>query len=249
MASIPDRFIREKDIDYGGELLATLGCGLVANNKRLKPFSLGVMSLLELMDNKCLKGTSDATCFDFGAIFYINDMRQEAIEDVADYSRGLTDPLERKVASYIKKNKLSIIQLKQIEKTIESAFTGFDMLPKDGGGGGLWLFGADTLAGLAFSCCSKLGVDYNTVWWDTPLALIGHIVAVSAVSNGAKGVGRRKDINHLKSLFKKCKQWDEEKKMYPWQWMEPIAYSLESYQDSKEIKLAYKNRLKEVKNG
>ena len=81
------------------------------------------------------------------------------------------------------------------------------------------------------------------------MSLIGHIVAVSAVSNGAKGVGRRKDVNHLKSLFKKCKQWDEEKKMYPWQWMEPIAYSLESYQDSKEIKLAYKNRLKEVKNG
>jgi len=248
MATVPDRFIREKKVDYSGEVLSALGCGLMTNEKRLKPLSLGVMSLLEVLDNKCLKGDSNSTWFDFGCIFYINDKRQAAIEDVADYSRGLTTPLEDKVADYIKKEKISILSMPTIEKAIEQAFTGFDMLPKTGDSG-VFLFGADSVANIAYTCCSKLNASKEEVIWETPLTLIGHTVAVDATANGVKGIGRRKDVDHLKSIFKKCKEWDEQNKLYPWQWLEPQYYSLEPYQTSREIKRDYDKRLKDIRNG
>ncbi|MCP4103868.1 MAG: hypothetical protein GY750_20985 [Lentisphaerae bacterium] len=244
MATVPDRFIREKEIDYSGEILSALGCGLVTNEKRLRPFSIGVMSLLEILDNKCLKG-EEASWFDYGSIFYINDMREKAVEDVADYSRGLTTPLEDKVASYIKKEKISILSMSAIEKTIEQAFTGFDMLPKTGSSSA-FLFGADAIANITYVCCGKLNTTSEDILWNTPLTLIGHIVACDAVSNGVKGIGRRKDVDHLKAIFKKCKEWDEQNKLYPWQWLEPQFYPLEGYQTSREIKRDYDKRLKEV---
>ncbi len=247
MATVPDRFIREKEVDYSSELLSALGCGLVTNEKRLKPLSLGVMSLLEILDNKCLKGDKNATWFDFGSIFYINDKRQEAVEAVADYSRGLTSPLEKAVASYIKKENITILSMPVIDKEIAQAFTGFDMLPKTGDSSGAFLFGADSVASIVYTCCSKLNATKEEVIWETPLTLIGHIVAVNAISNGVKGIGRRKDVEHLKSIFAKCKKWDEEEKLYPWQWLEPQFYPLEAYQNSKAIKRDYDKRLKEVK--
>ncbi len=195
MATVPDRFIRDKEVDYSGEILSALGCGLMTKEKRLKPISLGVMSLLEILDNKCMKGDKDATWFDFGCIFYINDMRQKAVEDVADYSRGLKTPLEDKVGQYIKKEKISILSMPIVEKAIEQAFTGFDMLPKTGGESA-FLFGADSIANIAYTCCSKLNATTEDVIWDTPLTLIGHVIAVEAISYGVKGIGRRKGVDH-----------------------------------------------------
>ncbi len=248
MATVPDRFIREKEIDLEGEVLSSLGCGLVTNGKRLRPFSLGVMSLLEVLDNKCLKGDDSATWFDYGCIFYINSKRQKAIEDVANYSRGLTDPLEKKVKRFIFWNRISLLSMSAVDKTIEQAFTGFDMLPKTGGSGA-FLFGADSIANIAYTCCDKLNATKDEIIWETPLTLIGHTVAVEAIANGVKGLARRKDIDHLKSIFKKCKEWNNQDKLYPWQWLEPQFYPLEPYQTSKEIKRDYEKRLKEVRNG
>lgn len=247
MAKVPERFIREKAIDLEGEAIASLGCGVLAGKNRIKPLSIGVLSLLELLDNKLIKG-EEATWFDYGVIYYLNDLRQEAVEDVADYTRGFREGLERKVERYIKKKKIRIQYMSKIKDTIDQAFTGFDMLPQTGSGGGAFLFGADALAGMAVSACKNLGQTYKEIFWDVPLSLIGHVVAINAVQNGAKGIGRRKDTQHLLSIFKKCKQWDSEKKMYPWQWLEPNVYKLEFYQDSKEIKQDFEKRLKEFLN-
>ena len=136
----------------------------------------------------------------------------------------------------------------RLKELIETAFTGFDMLPRGGGASG-FIYGADSIAGMAFTCCEKLHKTYDDVAWNVPLTLIGHISAVNAISNGVNGVARRKDDDHLKALFIKCKEWDKQNKLYPWQWLEPNIYHLESYQDSKEIKRDYDNRLKEFKNG
>jgi hypothetical protein len=247
MASVPDRFIREKEIDYNGEILSSLGCGLVAGEKRLKPFTIGVLSLLEVLDNRLLKGDKDADWFDYGVIYYVNDKRKGCIEEVADYSRGLTTPLRESVEKHIKREKLSLLWMDKVSETLEHAFYGFEMLPKSGGTG-KYLFGSDTIANVCFVACEKLGVTYEEAIWEVPLTLIGHTVAVNAQYNGLKGVGRRKDEDQLKYIFKKCKEWDKENKLYPWQWLEPQFYPLEPYQDSKEIKRDYKERLNEVTN-
>lgn len=245
MADIPDRFIREKTINHENEILSCLGKGLTSFNKEIKPFSIGVLSLLEILDNKLLKGDKQANWFDFGVIFYINDKRQNAVSDVAEYSRGYKEGLERKVEQYIKSEKLSLLQMNAIEEVVNLSFSGFDMLPKDSGNS-KYLFGSETIANIAYICCSKLNKTYDEVVWDTPLTLIGHIVAVNAQANGLKGVGRRKDEEHIKAIFKKCKEWDEKNMIYPWQYLEPQFYPLLSYQNSKEQKRTHARRLKEV---
>ena len=247
MPSIPDRFIREKVIDYESEILSCYGVGIETHGIYLPPLTLGITSMLELLDNKLLK-SEDATVFDYGIIFYLIKKKQKALKYVAKYVRGHKTPLEWRVRLFMLLNKISLLSMPRIKEMIETAFTGFDMLPR-GGSGGLFIYGADTIAGLAFTCCEKLNKTHEDIMWNTPLTLIGHMSAVNAASNGAKGIGRRKCELHLKALFAKCKEWDEQNKLYPWQWLEPDIYHLESYQTSKEIKRDYDKRLKELKNG
>ena len=135
----------------------------------------------------------------------------------------------------------------RIKDLIDNAFSGFDMMPRSGGSTGLFIYGAETIASNAFVCCDKLNKSFDEVMWETPLTLVGHINAINAMSLGVNGVGRRKDEDHLKYLFKRCKEWDKQDKMYPWQWLEPDTYPLASYQNSRKIKRDYDKRLKEVK--
>jgi hypothetical protein len=247
MATIPDRFIREKEIDFESEILSCYGVGIETHGIYLPPLTLGVMSMLELLDNKVLKG-EESTIFDYAVIFYLIKKKQKALPLVAKYVRGFKRPLELRVRLFMIFNKISILSMPRIKELIDTAFTGFDMLPR-GGSASSFVYGADTIAGITFTCCDKLNKSSDEVVWNTPLTLIGHITAVNAQSNGIKGVARRKDDDHLKYLFTKCKEWDEQKKLYPWQWLEPDVYHLEPYQTSREIKIDYDKRLKEYKNG
>lgn len=247
MASIPDRFIRNKVIDFESEILSCYGVGIETHGIYLPPLTLGIMSMLELLDNKLIKG-EEATVFDYGIIFYSIKKKQKALKHVAKYVRGHRAPLELRVRLFMALNRINILSMPRIKEMLETAFTGFDMLPR-GGSAGLFVYGADTVAGLAFTCCDKLKKSYEEIMWNTPLTLIGHVSALNAASNGAKGIGRRKCEDHIKALFKKCKEWDKQDKLYPWQWLEPDIYHLESYQTSRDIKRDYDKRLKEFKNG
>jgi hypothetical protein len=247
MATIPDRFIREKSIDFEGEILSCYGQGINTHGIYLPPITLGVVSMLELLDNKLLKGEG-ATWFDFGVIFYLLKKKEKAVKLVAEYARGYKRPLERAVKRFIFFNSISLLSMPRIAEHLETAFTGFDMLPR-GGGSSLFIYGAETISNTAYICCEKLNKSYEEIVWHTPLTIIGHIMATNAIYNGIKGVGRRKDEDHLKYLFKRCKEWDEQEKLYPWQWLEPDIYHLEEYQDSRQIKADYNRRLKEVTNG
>lgn len=246
MANIPERFIREKKINFEDEILSCYGMGIKTHGFDFPPLTLGVMSMLELLDNKLFKG-EDATVFDFFVIFYIAKKKKKSVKLVAQYVRGYKKPLERAVKLFAVINRLSILSMPRIKELIESAFYGFDMLPK-GGGSSAFIYGAETISNLSYVCCEKLNKTYEEILWDTPLTLIGHIVASNAIINGAKGVGRRKDEDHIKKIFAKCKEWDEQEKLYPWQWLEPNIYRLEPYQNSVRIKKAHAKRLKEVKN-
>jgi len=247
MASIPDRFIRDKRVDFEGEILSCYGVGIETHGINLPPLTLGVMSMLELLDNKLFKG-EEATWFDYGVVFYLLQNKEKALKKVASYVKGYKRPLERAVRFFIFRKRISILSMPRIKELIDSAFTGFDMLPRSGGGSGLFLYGAETIAGTIFTVCEKLNKSYEDVLWNTPLTLIGHIGAVNAIQSGVNGVGRRKDEEHLKFLFKCCKEWDKQEKLYPWQWLEPNIYKLEAYQNSRNIKIDYDKRLKEVKN-
>lgn len=248
MATVPDRFIREKKINFEDEILSCYGVGMTTQGRYLPPLTLGVMSMLELLDNNLFKG-EDATAFDYGVIFYLLSKRSKAVNLVAQYSRGYKKPLERAVKWYIFRNKISLLSLPRIQDHIETAFTGFDMLPRGGSGGSLFVYGSETIANTAFICCEKLNKSYEDVLWNTPLTLIGHVMATHAQYQGVKGVGRRKDEDHLKFIFARCKEFDEQEKLYPWQWLEPEFYALEPHQTSKKLKRDYDKRLKEVKNG
>lgn len=253
MGSIPDRFIREAKIDFDGEIFASMGVSLHTHGNELSPLTIGELSLLETMDNRLLKNDPAANMFDFAIIFYLNKYKEKAVADVAEYVRGYKAGLERKVKRFmmwkrLTGSKLSLYSMSKIEEWLQLAFTGFDMIPKSGGnkGGGSYLFGADTLAGLAWVSCQRLNTSFDRIWWKTPLTLLGHISAINAAENGVKGVGRSKDLEHMKAIFKKCRKWDSENRMYPWQWMQPEMYQLGPTQQSKELKLSHAKRLKEV---
>ena len=247
MASIPDRFIRDKEVDYESEILSCYGVGIETHGLYLPPLTIGVMSMLELLDNKVLKG-EESTVFDYAVIFYLIKKKQKALPLVAKYIRGYKKPLELRVRLFMIVNKISLLSMPRLKELLETAFTGFDMLPRGGGSSG-YLYGSDTIANMLFTCCDKLNKSDSEVMWEVPLTLIGHITAVNAINNGLKGVARRKDDEHLKKLFTKCKEWDAQNKLHPWQWLEPDIYHLEPYQTSREIKRDYDNRLKEVKDG
>jgi hypothetical protein len=240
---IPVHLVRKEKIDLESETLSTLGASVSVGFKLLaKPLSFGVMSLLEIMDNKLLKMlfTGDESIEpeteDLWTVYYVNHHRSDCLEDVRRWFRGDKDPLEKKIAKFGKKRKILDHHFNYVIEMLERAHLGFKMIPQGKGGGGDMLYGAEAQANICYCCCNHLGIDHKKAVWETPLSLIGHTVALKASENGVKGVERPDDVKHLEEFKRICMECDERHELYPWQKERPFWRGIFQWQHEDVVK-------------
>ena len=234
---IPVHIIRKEHVDLESEVLSSLGASvMVGKHLQSKPLTFGVMAMLEVMDNAFLKllFTKDETIEpkseDLHAIFYLNHERKNALEDVRAWFRGDKQPLEKKINDFAKEYKIVDGYTKYIIDMVMRAHLGFRMIPNQGGESSAMIYGTESQAYISYVCSEKLNISNDDVIWNTPLTLIGHIIAIKAAENGVKNVERPHDVEQLNEFKEICRQCDEDKELYPWQREEPFKRGIFKWQ-------------------
>jgi len=64
--------------------------------------------------------------------------------------------------------------------------------------------------------------------------LIGHTVAQKSKQNGAKGVARPKDAEHMRQQMIETKRREKEGLLYEWQEKEPLHYGPDGHESEDE---------------
>ena len=240
---VPAHLIKKEFIDFENEALSMLGASVAVGRKLLsKPISLGVMSLVEIMDNSLIKlmftvdKNAEPERSDLDAFFYINHHRKNALEDVRAWYRGDKEPLNKKIKEFGKEFAIKDNDVVYVVEMIKRANLGFKMIPNSNSQSTPMVYGAEALAGVSYSCCAKLGITYDELIWDTPITFVGHIIALNAIENGTKNVERPHDVEHLKELKKICAECDENEELYPWQKDKPFKIGIFKWQTENALK-------------
>jgi len=284
MAEVPARFIKNKKIDFDSEIFSCLNLPFTVAGydgglfyrifKNCKPLpleiqppSIGVFSLLEVIDSLFIKDFSNSDAMDFCRALYISYYRKDAALEVKEWvqsggkSRFKADDVKTwlfwdfKIAKFAEKIHAERLTLKDLIAfrnflTVDT-FSGYEMIPNMGGGAWMpYLFGAETIAGVAM-VSEKLNIRYDDVIWDVPLCLIGHIAACETRRNGVKGVTRPKDEDDIRLQLKLANEREAKGELHPWQISRPDIYPLTAKQEKarpeikKEYADAFKSFLKE----
>ena len=211
------------------------------NPLEINPPSVGVFSLLECIDSMFIKDFVKSDAFDFCRALYISYYGRDAAMEVKQWinedGKKKFKPLDkstwlfwdRKVALFADKinaGKLGIDDIVAFRKFLTvDTFAGYEMIPDSGGSFMPYLFGAETIAGIAMMS-EKLNCTYDQVIWDVPLCLIGQMTAVEAKRNGIKGISRPKDDADVKLQLKLAREREEKGQLHPWQIEFPEIYPL-----------------------
>jgi hypothetical protein len=216
---IPVRLVKPKPVPFEFETMAYLNAPFFICRLNLRPISIGVFSLLELLDSP-LNNLESATRLDLLEILYINHHREKCLQDVL-----IAQTLgSRNYKPWIKKLKrfglrymlrTNLMKL-EVPALLNLCFLGFEMLPKSGGGG-KFIFGSENLAGVINTCAQSMNISANNVLWNTSCTAVGHHIAAAARCSGVKGVSRPPDKQHMEELKQTMIECDEKGKLYPWQ--------------------------------
>lgn len=237
MAEVPAKYIKNKVIDFDGEIFASMGLPVKIAGLLLYPPSIGVFSLLETIDAIFIKDFEIANSMDLYRALYIMFKRKKAACEVRNWlqsggrekfkieNRDSWLPWDFKVAKFAKKAKFDFWNFCELRKLATGVtFNGYEMIPSLGGGGGEYLFGADAIASIFRLAGPVVNSDFEKVVWDLPLCLVGHIAALESQSNGVKGVCRPKDIDDMKLQFKLANEREKNGELHPWQIEQPHVY-------------------------
>lgn len=236
MAQVPTAYVKDKAVNYEGEIFAMLGEGVRVGGYHFRPPSLGVWALWEILDSPIIHADDDATMGDYLRLLWVNDVRRDAVPIIAEWvavgkpAVGLFCELDDIVEAWAKDSLVDEVLGEDVRNEIISqmplCYTGYETMPASGGSAGLWLF-----AGEAFGAiCSVAPSDSDTLIWDIPMTLNGHMTAHRAAVNGVKGVGRQKDEEDIKEQLKLANEREAKGKLHPWQIKDPIAFPLTSKQ-------------------
>jgi len=237
MAEVPAHYIKNKEIDFDGEIFSSMGLPVKFAGLSLLPPPIGVFSLLEIIESVFIQDFDKSEGMDCYRAFYIAYYRKKAACEVREWldEGGLKDakskqkkPLlkwDKKVVKFAKKHELDLWEFARLKNFLLAVtFNGYEMIPSSGGSGGSYFFGADTLAAIFRLAGPAANFDYDKIIWDLPLCLVGHLAAIEAKANGTKGVGRPKDLNDMKVQFKLANEREEKGELHPWQKAEPGVY-------------------------
>jgi hypothetical protein len=240
MASVPAHYIKNKHVDYDGEIFACMNLPIEVSRIRISPPPFGVFSLLEVIDSKFIKDFKNSDAMDFVKALYIAAKGKHCAAEVMEWvyagGKQSVDHAKRetwlewdkevsKFADHYKIGEMNVADIPRFRKfLIDNAFSGYDMIPEQGGGEFMpYLFGAETMA----SVVAVAGYD---AIWNMPLCMVGHIAAAKARSNGVKGVARPKDQDDIKKQLKDADERELKGELHPWQIKEPDMYGLSADQ-------------------
>jgi hypothetical protein len=258
MASVPAKYIKQKELDFDGEIFACMNLPFVIAGIEIHPPPLGVFSLLEVIDSPVVNDFANANAMDICRAFYIAYYRRDSSEYVREWVRqgGKKEhekPLEwdiivSKFADSLEVGKLELSDFVEFRNfLIKNSFTGYEMIPDSGGGSYMpYLFGAETIASFMITFNTS---DIDKVLWEIPVCLAGHMAACVAKRNGVKGVDRPKCPEDRALQIKLADERELKGELHPWQIAEPDngLYGLSAVQIKvrPEIKTEYNNILKE----
>lgn len=260
MAQVPAHYIKFKQIDYDAEIFAALSVPFVLAGLELAPPSIGVMSLLEVVDNPIFNEPQDATAFDFYRALFIASDGRKAAPLVRDWTlqggKEKFNPekkdtwlswdreIEKFSDDHPVKEASDIFRFREF--LIANTFNGYEMIPDTCPSGHMpYVFGAETIAA-TLRMCAGLGMSKDQIIWDMPLCVVGHMAACEARKNGVKGVSRPKDEGDIKKQLADANERESKGELHPWQIKEPDMYGLQESQIKArpEVKTEYNAILK-----
>ena len=245
MAEVPAWYIMEAPIDWDGEIFAASGITLSWGEYHISPPTLGTFSLLEVVDSLLFKDFSKCEVWDIMLAAYISLHGKKCAYDLQQWIRERNKnktpnyenvsnwhSFERRVIECFS-NDINIVTLEratELRAWLDAAFVGYAMLPNNGSGQEGYIFGLDTLGSTIAAVGPELGVSWEELIWNTPMALIGFVIAGKSKINGAKGIARPKDPTDIRIQLDACKERDLTGELHPWQELRPADYPLSKVQ-------------------
>ena len=263
MAHVPSSYIKNKKIDYDEEIFAVMSLPVRFAGVPVRPPSIGVFSLLEIIDSVFIKDPSAATMMDFHRALYIAFHGEACVLEIREWvaaggresfdldKRSTWLPWDFEVATFAIDHPATFADFAAFNVFLtEPTFSGYEMIPSMGASSSAYLFGADSIAGVFRIAGKATGMGYREIIWELPLALVGHLAAIEAKANGVQGVGRPKDPDDIKKQIADADIRESRGELHPWQIEEPHMYPLEPLQVKarpeikKDFNVAMKNYLR-----
>ena len=248
-AVVPGRYIKAADYQGDAEIFACMNVPIMVEGEQIKPPSLGVWSLLETYASPFVAEFGDGIqkihCL---RALYINEFREGAAADVyrwryefdeetfnAEDSDTWTD-FDTRVIHYSTMLNFDTDAPEnwwKIRLFFDLSFNGHSMIPSSGGGG-KFLFGAETMGGIVAALGESFNVPFNDLLWNTPMIVIGHAIAAKAKQNGATGIARPKDPEDVRKQLILATAREYKGELHPWQVAEPLRSKLTNIQGEHE---------------
>lgn len=241
MAQVPASYIKDKAVDFEAEIFACAGVSRTFCGVEVNPPSVGVLALLEVLNNQFIGAPADATVRDFTEALYVAKRRELAAPAVQEWALTREEgPVFEvaKPATWTPWDRMVMDFWAEISPVFEPkvmsefstfmmgvTFDGYEMLPPSPSNA-KFIFGAEAIAG----CVLRGGRNVFEAVWRMPLCLSGHMAAIEARSNGVKGVSRPKDPTDVRDQLKAAAEREAKGELHPWQIAEPDFYALEPAQ-------------------
>jgi hypothetical protein len=249
---VPGDFIKQEEYHGDAEIFACLNVPMIIGDYEVRPPSLGVWSLLETFAcpfvNQFGTGIDMIHCY---RALYINEFREDCALDVyrwreqnaednfiIDDEETWTD-FDVKVLTFVESITAAGFDISEptnwwkIRMYFNLSFNGHSMIPP-AGGGGKFIFGAESMASVISGVGRNINVPAKELLWNTPLILIGHIMAAEARNGGVKGVCRPKDKQDIRKQLILATAREYRGELHPWQIMEPLKRCLTPIQKTNE---------------
>lgn len=237
MAQVPADYIRDAPVWWEYEILQALGLPLDLRGFPVPPPTFATLALLEVLDNDFLGRYPEC---DMPSVAVALWCACETKTAALCIRRELTCDSRRRPAvdaaavlwlgEALAGADIDAEALAELHTWFCVAFSGYEMMPRRPGAGGSYLFGAPTMGRTLAAVGAELGVTWHAALWDTPVCLLGHIVAQQADMAGVDGVSRRKDEADIRRQIKLANEREAAGELHPWQERDPLLYPLTAEQ-------------------
>ena len=243
---VPGHYIRPAAVDWAGEFFAASNLPLKIGSALVPPVSYGVWSMLELAECDFVHPKREATPWGAVLALYLSANGKSALPAVRSFfEAGLSEkeidlsemPDNRLVKDAVRfaiASDVAPVEYVGLRNWLMIGFAGFATIPGGDSSGSEFVFGVDSFGALLAAIGGEMGVNVDDLMWRVPLVTIGHAVAQKSKQNGAKGIGRPKDREHMREMFDRAKDCYEKGLLYPWQEREPWSYGLDGHETADE---------------
>lgn len=229
---IPENFIKLEKWDTDLELYSCFDIPLPVGDFPLRPFSIGVMALLETIDSDFIKNPDKADWFDLIRVLYINEHRDKCPGKVWQWieAGGIENTIDLDNVDSLLPWDLELLiwgsanfppelytdkNLNLIYASVGAGFNGFRMIPGTKTKTGI-LYGAETIGSMIVGASQCLSCDYREILWDVPMAILGHAFAQYTRQNG-ESISRPPDVKDGRKQMKLAREREERGELHPWQ--------------------------------